>query len=142
MSGELKALSIRQPWAWLIVNGPKRFENRDWKARNPAMAGVTPGRRFLIHAGQGMTAAEYAEAFVMARERGVILPAFGDLPRGGIVGVAEVVRWHWERPPGMAWAFGTGIELTNVQPVEFMPCKGALGFFKPVYPAEHQLKLI
>ena len=25
------ALSIRQPWAWLIVNGYKDIENRDWK---------------------------------------------------------------------------------------------------------------
>ena len=26
----LKAPSIRQPWAWLIVNGYKDIENRDW----------------------------------------------------------------------------------------------------------------
>ena len=27
----MKALSIQQPWAWLIVNGFKRVENRRWK---------------------------------------------------------------------------------------------------------------
>jgi hypothetical protein len=26
----MKALSIRQPWAWLIVNGYKDVENRPW----------------------------------------------------------------------------------------------------------------
>lgn len=26
----MKALTIRQPWAWAIVHGPKRLENRDW----------------------------------------------------------------------------------------------------------------
>lgn len=25
------ALSIRQPWAWLIINAGKDIENRDWK---------------------------------------------------------------------------------------------------------------
>ena len=27
-----KAISIRQPWAWLIVNGYKDVENRIWPA--------------------------------------------------------------------------------------------------------------
>jgi ASCH domain len=26
----MKALSVRQPWAWLIVQGTKRVENRTW----------------------------------------------------------------------------------------------------------------
>ena len=26
----MKAISIRQPWAWLIVNGYKDVENRTW----------------------------------------------------------------------------------------------------------------
>jgi hypothetical protein len=47
----MKALSIRQPWAWLIVNGYKDIENRSWatKFRGPV----------LIHAAKGMTGAEY-----------------------------------------------------------------------------------
>ncbi len=126
----LKALSIRQPWAWLIVHGTKRFENRDWKPRNPAMAWVGPGQKILIHAGKGMTHDEYAAAHSMAEERGLALPGFHELQCGGILGVAEVVRWHWERPE-MDWAFGTGIELTKVKPVTFAPCTGALGFFEP-----------
>lgn len=129
---DLKVLSIRQPWAWLIVHGPKRFENREWAALNPAMAGVAPGQRFLIHAGKGMTRDEYAAGHSMAEERGVVLPAFDELKRGGIVGMATVVRWHYTKP-ALDWAFGTGIELTDVKPLEFMPCKGALGFFKPKF---------
>lgn len=27
----MKALSIRQPWAWLIANGHKDIENRTWQ---------------------------------------------------------------------------------------------------------------
>ena len=41
--GTLKCLSIQQPWAWLIVNGYKEIEKRDWLTsyRGPV----------LIHAG-------------------------------------------------------------------------------------------
>ena len=40
---KLKAISIRQPWAWLIVNGYKDVENRIWAT---SLRG-----RVLIHAG-------------------------------------------------------------------------------------------
>ena len=30
---ELKVLVVRQPWAWLIVNGYKDIENRSWRTR-------------------------------------------------------------------------------------------------------------
>ena len=29
----MKALSVRQPWAWLILYGPKDIENRTWTSR-------------------------------------------------------------------------------------------------------------
>lgn len=29
----MKAISIRQPWAWLIVNGFKDIENRSWRTK-------------------------------------------------------------------------------------------------------------
>lgn len=42
----MKALSIRQPWAWLIANGYKDIENRSWRTnyRGPV----------LIHASAAM----------------------------------------------------------------------------------------
>ena len=46
-----QAISIRQPWAWLIVHGWKNIENRMWRTsyRGPV----------LIHASKGMTQDEY-----------------------------------------------------------------------------------
>lgn len=32
-SSETHAISIRQPWAWLIANGFKDIENRDWATK-------------------------------------------------------------------------------------------------------------
>jgi hypothetical protein len=49
----MKPLSIRQPWAWAIVAGLKRYENRTW---------TTPYRRpLLIHAGQSR--ADHSDAY-------------------------------------------------------------------------------
>lgn len=123
----MKALSIRQPWAWLIVNGHKQFENREWSQHNP-------GKKFrgpvLIHASKGMTRDEYAAGAAIAEDYGVSLPADWDLPRGGIVGQADVVAWH-DSPPKMPFAFNSGLELANAKPLPFQPCKGMLGFFTP-----------
>lgn len=128
---ELKALSIRQPWAWLIVHGPKRWENRDWCAKNP-------GRKFrgrvLIHAAQGMTWDEYYTGRLTALDAEFEkLPPFHEMQRGGIIGAAEVLDWQDHPRRDDPWAFGSGLVLGRVQPLTFIPCKGALGFFKPVF---------
>lgn len=122
----MKALSVRQPWAWLIVNGHKPFENRDWQPKNPC-------RRFrgrvLIHAGKAMTREEYLIGCDHASDHGITLPPADELERGGIVGETEIVAWHDQAPDGMPFAFTSGLELRNSKPLPFRPCKGALGFF-------------
>ena len=55
------ALSIRQPWAWLIVHGWKDIENRTWRTRVRG--------RFLIHAAKGMTNREYLDAIEFAHDK-------------------------------------------------------------------------
>jgi hypothetical protein len=47
----VKALSIRQPWAWLIVNGQKDIENRCWKTHFRG--------KIYVHAAKGMTRGDY-----------------------------------------------------------------------------------
>uniref|UniRef100_A0A6M3LBP2 Putative ASCH domain-containing protein n=1 Tax=viral metagenome TaxID=1070528 RepID=A0A6M3LBP2_9ZZZZ len=42
----MKALSIRQPWAWLIVHGYKDVENRTWPLPEDMR-----GQRIYVHAG-------------------------------------------------------------------------------------------
>ena len=82
------ALSIRQPWAWLILNGSKDIENRQWQTRVRG--------RVLVHAAKGMTRNEYAGAVDFIVDAGMPplpfdLPAFEHLQRGGIVGSVEIV---------------------------------------------------
>jgi hypothetical protein len=119
----MKALSIRQPWAWLIVNGHKDIENRQWLThyRGP----------LLIHASKGMTRAEYDFASEHALSAtGITLPLFDELERGGIVGRVDLVDCVNQYPS--PWFFGEfGFVLKNAKPLPFHPCKGALGFFVP-----------
>lgn len=81
-----KALSIRQPWAWLIVHGSKDVENRTWVSQHRSPT--------LTHAAKGMTRGQYEYAFIFAVNhcgfRGHF-PRFEELERGGIVGVTDVI---------------------------------------------------
>jgi hypothetical protein len=120
----MKALSIRQPWAWLITHGYKRVENRSWR---------TPFRgEFLIHAAGKMTQNDYYRAFSLAFRQGIIVPHEDALGFGGIVGVATLVDCRPVDPRGEKdpFFFGPyGFILTDAEPREFIPCKGKLGFF-------------
>jgi hypothetical protein len=82
---KMKALSIKQPWAWLIVAGHKDIENRDWRSDNP---GLKYRGEVLIHTGLRMD--DDWSAFGIP-EICRHVPADEDLPRGGIVGIAEIV---------------------------------------------------
>lgn len=136
----MKALSIRQPWAWAIIEAGKDVENRDWSVRYQGYADARrlaqeararDGGRFLIHASAGMTNAEFDEFFdFMAKSlpSGLPMPSRRLLPRGGIVGSAQLCDVVTNHPS--PWFFGpVGLVLRDVKKLPFMPCKGTLGFF-------------
>lgn len=117
----MRALSVRQPWAWLIVNGHKPIENRDWATNFRG--------EVLIHAGLTMTRPYYADvAADIATTFDIQLPAYETLERGGIVGVATIVDCVTESES--LWFQGEyGFVLENARPLPFHSCKGALSFF-------------
>ncbi len=129
----MRTLSIRQPWAWLILNAGKDIENRDWK--------TTYRGRILIHASKGMTRDEYFDAAetaidaltVRPHQRGLTLPAFKQLERGGIVGSVEISDCVEESDS--PWFFGYyGFVLRDPKPLPFYPVRGQLGFFDVKLP--------
>ena len=112
-------LSIQQPWAWLIANGFKDVENRDWQ-RAPSYRGPV-----LIHAGLKTDRAfprTWAEQ-LCGRE----LPAY--YQTGGIVGKARLV--DVVRQSDSPWFFGSlGLVFAEAQPLPFTPLRGQLGLFE------------
>lgn len=133
----MKALSIRQPWAWLIIRPDitspaerdrafiegqmKPVENRTWPTNIRG--------RVLVHAAKGMTRSEYTDAVEFLREiSGPTLPAFEELERGGIVGSVEII--DCVSRSASRYFFGPyGFVLRDAQPLPFLPLRGALGFF-------------
>lgn len=116
----MKALSILQPWAWLIVNGHKDIENRNWWTgfRGPV----------LIHAGKTYPKRDY-ESDVEDYTH-----AYGSYPLreemiGGIVGIATIV--DCVKQSESPWFNGPyGFVLRDARPLPFRPYRGQLGFFE------------
>lgn len=121
----MKAITIRQPWAWLIVNGFKDIENRDWFTRFRG--------NLLIHAGASLTRREYDEACAFVFERvgwslEAMIPSFESIERGGIVGIVELVNCVKEsKSPWFVGKFG--FVLRKPYPYPFRPMRGMLGIF-------------
>lgn len=121
----VKALSIRQPWAWAIINAGKDIENRSAAA---VRHGMTPGR-IAVHAAKGMTQDEYiGTREFMERTVGVACPRPDALVRGAVIGfvtVTAIVQEHRS-----AWFFGPrGLVLADSVACEPIPALGALGYF-------------
>ena len=117
----MKALSIRQPWAWLIVNGYKDIENRSWSTDFRG--------RIYVHAGKRVKQGDFPEQRdYIRRESGLILPE--ELPLGAIVG--EVTIADCVDTSSNPWFCGPyGFLLSS--PVAYkdpIPYRGQLGFFQ------------
>ena len=129
----MKALSIRQPWAWLIVNAYKDVENRSWRLAPQMM-----GQRIYVHAGLRVQW-DTSWAWILGRLQEThpdgASPFWqvwraGDFPTGSLVGEVTLVQDVTKHPS--PWFEGPhGFLLRDAKAYE-MPIqyKGALGFFE------------
>lgn len=79
-AGEVRVLTVRQPWAWAIIQGGKDVENRSWPAKHRGP--------LLIHAGNAFERDGYETVKRLAT---VPPPPANDFVRRAIVGVVELV---------------------------------------------------
>jgi hypothetical protein len=113
-------ISIRQPWAHLVASGQKDIENRTWKTNFRG--------RVLVHASQSLSRRQYDEciAFMAGRGVKVELPAYADIPKGGIVGEVEIVDCVTESRS--KWFEGDyGFVLRQAKMLPFVSHQGQLG---------------
>jgi hypothetical protein len=116
----VKALSIRQPWAWAIVKGHKTIENRTWATsyRGP----------LLIHASKSIDPHGMDRLAKHARAVGFKLPLLDELEFGGVVGrcelldVVEKSRSRWFKGP-KGWLLAAATQLS------FRPLAGQVRLF-------------
>lgn len=146
----MKALSLRQPFATLVVYYDKWIENRRWYTsyRGP----------FLIHAAKSMTRQEFDETLDFARDvlgiarcpterelrdklqfggiigRATLVDVVGPRPEPSLLPdvrlyyPSSVVEWRWHMPAQF------GFVLEDVKPLTFHPCRGMLNFFDVPWP--------
>ena len=117
----MKALSIRQPYAWLIVHGYKLIENRTWPTRYRGP--------ILIHASRALYPDYDGIVTRMCDEFGITVPAGDAIERGGIVGRATII--DCVRESASPWFWGPyGFVLGSVEPLPFLTIHGHLGLFE------------
>ena len=117
---ELKALSVRQPWAWAIIQGFKDVENRSWSTSYRG--------RLLVHAGQRLD----PRGFQFLWELGLHRRIPEDLLQGQLVGTVELVDVFDGYPSD--WAARGHWHILLTRPHEFLtpiPCRGAQRLFVP-----------
>ena len=129
----MKALTVHQPYAWAILAGLKRVENRTWSTgyRGP----------LLIHAGR--RSEQWLAEIAKLRAAGVDVPDPDELVFGAIIGqvdVVDVVQYDPRQsqlvdPHGLAddfWATGpVCLILANPQIFpEPIPCRGQPGLWE------------
>ena len=107
-TGDVRALSIRQPWPHHILHDGKDIENRSWRTRRRGW--------FLIHAG---TCKIEAPEFITRLQ----------LPLGGIVGAARITGCA-DASSSRWWLGPVGFELADPIEIDLVPCLGRLGFFR------------
>lgn len=114
----MRALSLKQPWAWAVVKGIKDIENRKWSTKFRG--------EVLIHASTNYDPL----GDIILKEEGIEAPVKPLLNYGAIIGkvtIVDCVRIHPSK-----WFFGPrGLVLKDA--IEFerpIPCKGRLGFFE------------
>jgi hypothetical protein len=106
--GDLKALSIKQPYPHHIFHDGKDVENRDWATRGRGW--------FIVHAGVSKSELDKEDDLHQA------------MPRGGVVGMARIVDCVEQMDS--SWFNGRyGFVLRDAFPLPLIVCKGALGFF-------------
>lgn len=129
----MKALSVKQPWAALIVCGEKRVETRTWTPPK----GLTLPFRVAVHASAGLEVlgGAFWPAQMSMRRRGYRVGSPGFLSFSAIVGTVEVAKvapiepglvarltererafGHYDEP-GFAWALRKPTRLRHPIPM-------------------------
>jgi hypothetical protein len=118
----MKALSIHQPWAWLIIHGGKDIENRRWNCNYKG--------DLYIHASKKADGKEYSEAVEFAKkiDPDLQIPNMSELRYGGIIG--KVRMKGATRESDSKWFVGPfGFVLSKPKKVDFFEIRGMQGLF-------------
>ena len=117
----MKAISIRQPEAWLIVQGYKDIENRSKPTNKRGLVAVHASSK-------RMTRDDWDWLRDLCADNSIEVPNESAIRYGGVVGVMEIVDCVTEHDS--TWFDGPyGYVLGGYLATDFLPCPGKLGWF-------------
>jgi hypothetical protein len=123
----VKALTVRQPWAWAIFHAGKDVENRGWRPHS-----IEPGDTIAIHVAQKVADNWHEACEDIRLISGADVTGTAGL-RGFIIGLVDVVGWSCIRDGALAsvWAMPDCFHwhLENPRLIEPVPAKGRLGLW-------------
>lgn len=124
LPAELRVLTVRQPWAWALIEGLKDIENRSWQTSRRGS--------ILLHAGAAKpSAVDMAKASARA---GRVMPV--DEPRGAIIGAIKIAGIHsYDQCQGQCspWAEREDWHWEITEPMRLptpVPATGALNLWR------------
>lgn len=131
---KVKALTIKQPWAWAIASGHKLVENRGWRTHHRGLLAVHAGKAWDLPGAR----------WIRAQPDVPMPPGMDDVTRGAVVAVAELVG-VCGRSEGLRsvrcncglWAAAGQFhwQLRNVRLLpEPFPCSGKQGLWEVYLP--------
>ncbi len=119
-TNEVRVLTVRQPWAWAIIQGGKDVENRSWPTKHRGA--------LLIHAGSAFERDGYETVKRLAPQPP---PPADDFVHGAIIGVVDLVDCvqdsgsEWATPGQWHWCLRGPVALPAFS------CSGKLGLWRP-----------
>lgn len=131
---DVRALTIRQPWAACIASGAKTVENRTWATKHRG--------RLAIHAGAAFDRNPDSDAPELAHLDRFVIKAYYEAPtvlrmRSAIVAVGDLDDCHpyepgccvspWAEKSDGVWHWTIGSIRALSRPV---PCRGHLGLWR------------
>lgn len=130
----MKALTVCQPYAWALIHGPKRIENRTWYTHYRGA--------LLIHAGKSKK--WWPDEPVLAD--GTPIPPPTELAWGAIIGsvtLHDCVPISYFGPHRSPFACGPFCWRTE-HPIAFkpVPFRGAMGFFEVPHEVASRLIVV
>jgi hypothetical protein len=116
----MRAITVKQPWASLIMHCGKDVENRSWST---SFRG-----RVAIHSSKKTDAYKWLSANVIAQKEDESIPL--DLPNGCVLGTVEI--YDCVKSCKSPWFMGEyGFLLRDPKILNTpIPCKGKLGFWQ------------
>ncbi len=117
----MKVLSIRQPWAYLVVEGIKDVENRSWTSSHRGELLIHAGQRF-DHAGLHWVRKQFPELDLSLDP--------DDYHCGGLIGQVDILDIVQNDPSPWADKGYYHWKIGGAERLPFMQCKGQLRLFE------------